>query len=257
MEEHYEKIETQEILSSHLEKEKQLSSSFLHVARKEEEYWHLKSRSTWLKAGDQNTSYFHKEAKAREIKNKVKEINIPLGETIKTFEEIKQESFSHFQDLYSEENNLDFNSAHSFLSTIPKVIIEDENLELTKVIIEREVRNAIWSLDSDKAPSPDGFSINFFRLFWNLIKFDLLKILNWSKNKNKIGGGTNSSFLSLIPKDSQPNSFARFRPISLCNSAYKILTNLIEKRLSSLCQGLFLKIRVGSCKIDTSSTMLL
>ena len=59
---------------------------------------------------------------------------MPLGEIVKTFEGIKQETFSHFQSIYLEENNIDLNSTNSFLSNIPKVIIDDENEELTKVI---------------------------------------------------------------------------------------------------------------------------
>lgn len=53
-------------------------------------------------------------------------------------------------------------------------------------------------------------------------------MVNNSISKEILGGGTNSSFLALIPKESHPVSFARFRPISLCNYSYKIIskTNL-------------------------------
>lgn len=47
----------------------------------------------------------------------------------------------------------------------------------------------------------------------------------------KIGGNTNSSFLALIPKETNPTTFSRFQPISLCNSSYKILTKIIATRL--------------------------
>jgi len=39
----------------------------------------------------------------------------------------------------------------------------DQNTEICKEITEEEVVAAIWSLHSDKAPRPDGFTIAFFR----------------------------------------------------------------------------------------------
>ena len=41
-----------------LEKEKQPQFNVFHAFRQEEEYRRLKSRSTWLKAADRNTSFF-------------------------------------------------------------------------------------------------------------------------------------------------------------------------------------------------------
>jgi len=59
-------------------------------------------------------------------------------------------------------------------------------------------------------------------------------MLNNSRVKNKLGGGTNSSFLALISKESNPINFSHFHPISLFNSSYKILTKIISNRLKLL-----------------------
>ena len=55
-----------------------------------------------------------------------------------------------------------------------------------------------------------------------------------SQNCNKIGGSTNSSFLALIPKEKGTQNFARFRPISLCNTGYKIITKVIANRIKKI-----------------------
>lgn len=68
---------------------------------------------------------------------------------------------------------------------------------------------------------------------------------------SKIGGGTNSSFLALIPKEKGAQNFSRFRPISLCNTGYKLITKVITNRLKHVLpkiipknQGGFLKGRL-------------
>lgn len=52
--------------------------------------------------------------------------------------------------------------------------------------------------------------------------------------KHKMGENTKSSHLALIPKDLNPLSFDRFRPISLCNVSYKIVTKILANKLKKL-----------------------
>ena len=93
-------------------------------------------------------------------------------------------------------------------------------------------------MEPDKAPGPDGFSIHFYRVCWPVIKQDLLRMITSFLRKAKVGGCTNSTFLSLIPKEVNPASFDRFRPISLCNASYKILAKLLANRLKPLLGSL-------------------
>lgn len=117
-------------------------------------------------------------------------------------------------------------------------------------ISKEEVLEVIWSLELDKAPGPDGFSIHFFLVCQSFVRRDLIKMLNWTRTKCKVGGRTSSSFLALIPKKSKAIDFSRFRPISLCNSSYKVLSkifsNILKKILSKILlenEGSFMQRR--------------
>jgi hypothetical protein len=61
----------------------------------------------------------------------------------------------------------------------------------------------------------------------------------------KIGGATNSSFLALIPKVKNANTFDRHHPISLCNASYKILAKITASRLKHLLPKIILPNQGG------------
>ncbi|GJW11209.1 hypothetical protein Tco_1577036 [Tanacetum coccineum] len=67
-----------------------------------------------------------------------------------------------------------------------------------------EVKAAAWDCGSDKAPGPDGFSFAFVKKFWNILKHDILEFVTMFFESRKMPPGANSSFISLIPKVSNP-----------------------------------------------------
>jgi hypothetical protein len=59
-------------------------------------------------------------------------------------------------------------------------------------------------------------------------------MLHYSHRPLRLGGNTNSSLLTLVPKQSNPSSFSKFKPISLCKSSYKIFTKIITSCLKNV-----------------------
>jgi len=44
----------------------------------------------------------------------------------------------------------------------------------------------------------------------------------------------NTTFIALIPKEDNPITFKKFNPISLCSCIYKIISNVIARRLENI-----------------------
>ena len=53
-----------------------------------------------------------------------------------------------------------------------------------------------------------------------------------------VANGLNNSNICLIPKTTKPNEMAHFRPISLCNLNYKIISKVLCQRLKKVLPGL-------------------
>src|SRR4051812_21950787 len=110
--------------------------------------------------------------------------------------EIKEFIFKHFEGFFKEEvcSRLDPHGIKLNSLSIK------ESLELENPFSKEEVKDSIWSCDGNKSLRPDGFSMEFFRRFWFLLKDDLMKLCNDLYSKGLLVKAITSFFLALIPK---------------------------------------------------------
>jgi hypothetical protein len=87
--------------------------------------------------------------------------------------------------------------------------------------------------------------MHFYKRCWSIIKFDLVRMIQYVHKYARMGGATNSMFLALIPKEKNASSFDRFKPISLCNVSYKIMLKVIANRLKHILSKLILPNQGG------------
>ena len=110
----------------------------------------------------------------------------------------------------------------------------------------------VKSFPPDKAPGPDGFTTLFFQKCWDVLGWELLLALEVSRKTGSMLKEFNATNVVIIPKIGDPQSFSDFRPISLCNTIYKIFTKAIYFNLKSFYQILFHQNRGDLCPEETS-----
>jgi hypothetical protein len=84
------------------------------------------------------------------------------------------------------------------------------------------------SFQKGKSPGPDGWSIEFFLGFFDLLGNDILKVVEEYRKNGCIHEPLNTTFISLIPKSDNSDTFDDFHPISLCSCIYKIISKVIS-----------------------------
>ena len=103
----------------------------------------------------------------------------------------------------------------------------------------------------------------FYQTYWTDVGIDISQAVLSCLNSRSILKSIYHTFITLIPKVQNPKRVADFRPISLCNVIYKIVSKVIVNRLKPLLDFiisktqnafililLYQKLRVPSLLID-------
>lgn len=106
----------------------------------------------------------------------------------------------------------------------------DRNM-LERRFTEEEVWKVVSEMEGDKTPGPDGFSISFIQKCWDIIKYDLMEVLEEFYYSEEFYEHLNETFTVLIPKCPDAIDLKDYRPISLINSVYKIVSKVLSSRL--------------------------
>eukprot|EP00253_Pinus_taeda_P015727 PITA_15727 len=212
----------------HLEK---LKSQIL-LAKEEE--WRLKSRVIWLKAGDENTSFFHNYAKGRKSVNTIWNLKNEEGREAKTFESLSALGQNHFQNLFADQGEVTIAEVIKTAQCFPRYVEEEEAEDLLRPVTKEEVESVIKSMEKEKSPGPGGWTIELFLHFFELIGAEITDVVEESRKKGEVYSPFNATFIALIPKKEVPETYEDFRPISLCNSIYKIIAKVIAIRIKPI-----------------------
>ena len=82
-----------------------------------------------------------------------------------------------------------------------------------------------------KAPGPDGMSPIFFQKYWDVVGPSVVNSVLQTLRTGVMLAGLNETFICLIPKVNCPQKISEFRPISLCNVVYKLVSKVLANRL--------------------------
>ena len=80
---------------------------------------------------------------------------------------------SYYDNLLSEEIMDRGEAQQKVISYIPSLVTEDQNFMLMRVITLWEVETTVSQMKEDKAPGPDGFTVNFFHACWDMLKHEI------------------------------------------------------------------------------------
>ena len=208
---------------------KQFQEDLWVAAQANESLLRQKARSKWIREGDCNSRYFHMLMNASRRRNCLSGMIINeswIEEPSRVKEATRHYFLQHFQESDHQRPRLD---GISF-----RTLDNPQNELLVKRFQEDEVRRAVWSCGSEKSPGPDGLNFKFIKQFWHIIKPDVLRFQDEFYVSGIFPRGSNVSFITLIPKVTDPQLLKEYRPISLIGYMYKIVVKILANRLKQV-----------------------
>ena len=193
--------------------------------------WRQKSRELWLKLGDKNSKFFNLSTIIRRRSNNIDAIKKEDRTWIHESNQIRTLFRDSFVNLFTED---DICFPEHLEHLILPCITDEENEILQSIPTPEEIKTILFQMQDLKAPKPDGFPTFFYKHLWPTMANKVVKAVTSFFIMGSMPREVNASLIVLIPKISNPTSINHFRPISLCNVEYKIISKLLVEKIRPL-----------------------
>ena len=120
------------------------------------------------------------------------------------------------------------------LNVVPRKVTLDMQDTLSSEFSAEEVKIALFQMGPTKAPGPDGMNALFYQKFWHVVGDTVVDAVLDFLNNGHMLPDINHTYIVLIPKVKNLEKMSDFRPISLCNVIYKIISKVLANRLKQV-----------------------
>eukprot|EP00253_Pinus_taeda_P031662 PITA_31662 len=192
------------------------------------------SEDLHIQGTKRNTRFFHRSTLENRSHNRISTIKDEGGQLLNSHEDIEVVPVQHFRGIAKETILGREHFIKDLTRHIPILASKEDNFNLNRLVTKEEISEVLKEMHNGKALGPDGFNVNFFKACWNIVKQDILNVVEDSKRNRTILKALNTSFISLIPKQDNALTPDKFRPIALCNVVYKKISKVVANRLKPL-----------------------
>ncbi|PKI37422.1 hypothetical protein CRG98_042208 [Punica granatum] len=163
-------------------------------------------------------------------RNKILVLRNTVGEWITDPASFSNMIQAHFQQLFCTEVSSCSRAPPSF-SSWRRTLDSSQSASFLHPILPDEITDAFFTLKPYKSPGPDGLHACFYQSCWDIIGTSVQQAVLQFFESFVLPEGANNTLITLILKTSSPETIFQYRPISLCNTIYKIISKILVRRL--------------------------
>ena len=133
----------------------------------------------------------------------------------------------------------------TYLSRLELTKIKDtDKCSLDSPLSLAELGSVLFKMKNGKSPGSDGFTVEFYKFFWVDLKPFIYAMCCESYDRGTMPQTLKEGIIVLLPKSNKPKDMLKsYRPITLLNVCYKIISGAIAEKLKSV-----LKLTIDSCQ---------
>ena len=155
--------------------------------------------------------------------------------TLSKQNEVEGEIKYFYQKLYSNQDHNISETIESFLgqscNSLPRVTEAQANTMGGHITIQ-EMTNYLKKTKNNVSPGVSGFTGDFYKFFWRDLKNFIVRSVNYSFDIGSLSIQQRLGIITLLPKGTKDRRFlANWRPLTLLNSIYKLLSGCITERI--------------------------
>jgi hypothetical protein len=228
------KSENTQLSDQEIDLKHYLKERLVTLLREEELKWYERAKVKTLLEGDANTRFFHLVANGKHRKQHIYRLENDQG-TVVGDECLKSHITRYYKNLFGPPEHSEITLVEDHTLDIPQVSPEENDI-LISPFTESEVRDAVFQMEHNKAPGPDGFPAEFYQVFWGIIKEDLLFLFADLHREALDLYSLNFGIITLIPKIQNATKIQQYRPICVLNVSFKIFTKVGTNRLNMVAK---------------------
>ena len=206
----------------------------------------VRAKAQILDSNEDPSAYFVRKEIHQGKKKTVKQVEVNGVLTDKQ-DEIVNAFKDFYTELYTAEEAQEV--SNEYLQGLPQL---DSSEELGGKITLDEIKLALSQMGDNKSPGPDGLSKEFYLRYFDLLAPLLVKLYEHVFINGQLTKSMKLSYITLICKNEKvPQLCKNYRPISLLNTDYKIITKILSNRLRNFLPMLI--HRDQSCSVKNRS----
>ena len=210
----------------------------------------IRSRTRWHEKGEKSSKYFlglEKRNGMRKTINVLKEGN----ELYTRASTILHKFTEHISKKYGRSPSLSPTSQKMIADNIPISLTSTEREILEQPLSFKELEETLQHMKKGKSPGSNGYTACFFRRFWRSLGPFLFRAFVFCTQNGKMLQSHREGIITMIPKAGKSHDTVKgWRPITLLNVDFKIISAAVAKRLQSVanklidpCQTAYMKGR--------------
>ncbi|XP_049348976.1 uncharacterized protein LOC125813531 [Solanum verrucosum] len=151
-----------------------MNANYIRYLKLEESILKQKTQLQWFKEGDANTKYFHALMRGRRRRLFIHKICTGNDVWVQGDEQIAQATCDYFQEMFTGHNR---RIDGRILQYLPTLVTPEQNQKLQEMPTLEELKQVVFAMNPNSAPGPDGIGGKFYQACWNIIKEDLLAVV--------------------------------------------------------------------------------